>query len=177
MNKIPLLIAFFIILFIVFFKIDSLANERAPGKLSLTLRTNRIIYDEQSKWITIPIRPNKTRSAKSVRAVLTYGWDGKGTENKVIGETTLTNVEWVSGIENFLRIRGDLPMSEIKCKNKVDLVIVYDGDVTTIENLKPSKWIIVDLPSSSESSSIDTSILKETSNPNSLSSYDNNDEN
>ena len=65
MNKIPLLIAFFIILLIVFFKIDSLANERAPGKLSLTLRTNRIIYDEQSKWITIPIRPNKTRSAKS----------------------------------------------------------------------------------------------------------------
>ena len=62
MNKIPLLIAFFIILLIVFFKIDSLANERAPGKLSLTLRTNRIIYDEQSKWITIPIRPNKTRS-------------------------------------------------------------------------------------------------------------------
>lgn len=173
MNKIPLLIAFFIILLIVFFKIDSLANERAPGKLSLTLRTNRIIYDEQSKWITIPIRPNKTRSAKSVRAVLT----GKGTEKKVIGETTLTNVEWVSGIENFLRIRGDLPMSEIKCKNKVDLVIVYDGDVTTIENLKPSKWSIVDLPSSSESSSIDTSILKETSNPNSLSSYDNNDEN
>ncbi|MCW3745983.1 hypothetical protein OM428_17580 [Enterococcus gallinarum] len=101
MNKIPLLIAFFIILLIVFFKIDSLANERAPGKLSLTLRTNRIIYDEQSKWITIPIRPNKTRSAKSVRAVLTYGWDGKGTEKKVIGETTLTNVEWVSGIENF----------------------------------------------------------------------------
>lgn len=49
MNKIPLLIAFFIILLIVFFKIDSLANERAPGKLSLTLRTNRIIYDEQSK--------------------------------------------------------------------------------------------------------------------------------
>lgn len=109
--------------------------------------------------------------------MLTYGWDGKGTEKKVIGETTLTNVEWVSGIENFLRIRGDLPMSEIKCKNKVDLVIVYDGDVTTIENLKPSKWSIVDLPSSSESSSIDTSILKETSNPNSLSSYDNNDEN
>lgn len=30
MNKIPLLIAFFIILLIVFFKIDSLANERAP---------------------------------------------------------------------------------------------------------------------------------------------------
>lgn len=65
MNKIPLLIAFFIILLIVFFKIDSLANERAPGKLSLTLRTNRIIMmssQSGSRYLFVRIKhdqPNR----------------------------------------------------------------------------------------------------------------------
>ncbi|MGJ0996390.1 hypothetical protein ACR76W_12390 [Enterococcus casseliflavus] len=116
------------------------AKERAGGNLSFSVQTNRVIYDEALKVITIPVRPNKTLTSQNVCVRLTYGWDGNGHSEKVIGETYLTNVDWFSGVENYLRIYAEMAIDEIKSVDKVDLVVIYDGETTITENLKPSQW-------------------------------------
>ena len=126
------------------------AKERAGGNLSFSVQTNRVIYDEALKVITIPVRPNKTLTSQNVCIRLTYGWDGNGHSEKVIGETYLTNVDWFSGVENYLRIYAEMAIDEIKSADKVDLVVVYDGETTITENLKPSQWQVITPPSSSE---------------------------
>lgn len=146
MNKIPPIIPLLILLLIIFFKLEGLASEHKAGNLLFTVRTKRIIFDERLQLIMIPIRPNQTMSATSARAVLTYGWDGTGSEANIIGERILTNIDWVLGMENFLRIQTDLTFNEIKNKNKVDLVIIYDGEIAITENLQPNRWVLVDLP-------------------------------
>jgi LPXTG-motif cell wall-anchored protein len=116
-----------------------------------------VIYDEALKVITIPVRPNKTLTSQKVRVLLTYGWDGNGHSEKVIGETVLTNVDWFSGIENYLRIHAEMVIDEIKSMDKVDLVVIYDGETTITENLKPSQWQVITPPSSSETTNSEIS--------------------
>ena len=133
------------------------AKERAGGNLSFSVQTNRVIYDEALKVITIPVRPNKTLTSQKVRVLLTYGWDGNGHSEKVIGETVLTNVDWFSGVENYLRIHAEMVIDEIKSMDKVDLVVIYDGETTITENLKPSQWQVITPPSSSETTNSEIS--------------------
>ncbi|BDG66841.1 LPXTG cell wall anchor domain-containing protein [Enterococcus casseliflavus] len=133
------------------------AKERAGGNLSFSVQTNRVIYDETLKMITVPVRPNKTLTSQKVRVLLTYGWDGNGHSEKVIGETVLTNVDWFSGVENYLRIQAEMVIDEIKSMDKVDLVVIYDGETTITENLKPSQWQVITPPSSSETTNSEIS--------------------
>ncbi|MBZ0322420.1 LPXTG cell wall anchor domain-containing protein [Enterococcus casseliflavus] len=133
------------------------AKERAGGNLSFSVQTNRVIYDETLKLITVPVRPNKTLTSQKVRVLLTYGWDGNGHSEKVIGETVLTNVDWFSGVENYLRIRAEMVIDEIKSMDKVDLVVIYDGETTITENLKPSQWQVITPPSSSKTTNSEIS--------------------
>lgn len=116
-----------------------------------------MIYDETLKLITVPVRPNKTLTSQKVRVLLTYGWDGNGHGEKVIGETVLTNVDWFSGVENYLRIHAEMVIDEIKSMDKVDLVVIYDGETTITENLKPSQWQVIMPPSSSETTNSEIS--------------------
>ncbi|MEC5316671.1 LPXTG cell wall anchor domain-containing protein [Enterococcus casseliflavus] len=133
------------------------AKERSRGNLSFSVQTNRVIYDEALKMITVPVRPNKTLTSQKVRVLLTYGWDGNGHSEKVIGETVLTKVDWFSGVENYLRIHAEMAIDEIKSMDKVDLVVIYDGETTITENLKPGHWQVTAPPSSNESTTAETS--------------------
>lgn len=75
----------------------------------------------------------------------------------MIGETVLTNVDWFSGVENYLRIHAEMVIDEIKSMDKVDLVVIYDGETTITENLKPSQWQVITPPSSSETTNSEIS--------------------
>ena len=155
--------------------ISTSANERANENLSFTVKTDRIVYDMTQQVITIPIKPNKSVNASDVHAVLTYGWDGNGSSEKVIGEVYLKDVQWTAGIEYTIIISAELSIDEIKSKDKVDLIVFYDGQMTITENLKPSSWTVVGPSSStdstsSESSTESTSSESSTENTNSESS-------
>ncbi|HBM7186527.1 TPA: LPXTG-anchored fibrinogen/nidogen-binding adhesin SgrA [Enterococcus faecium] len=133
--------------------ISTSANERANENLSFTVKTDRIVYDMTQQVITIPVKPNKSVNASDVHAVLTYGWDGNGSSEKVIGEVYLKDVQWTAGIEYTIMISAELSIDEIKSKDKVDLIVFYDGQMTITENLKPSSWTVVGPPSSTDSTS------------------------
>ena len=157
--------------------ISTSANERANENLSFTVKTDRIVYDMTQQVITIPIKPNKSVNASDVHAVLTYGWDGNGSSEKVIGEVYLKDVQWTAGIEYTIMISAELSIDEIKSKDKVDLIVFYDGQMTITENLKPSSWTVVGPSSStdstsSESSTESTSSESSTENTSSESSTD-----
>ncbi|HFM5889159.1 TPA: LPXTG-anchored fibrinogen/nidogen-binding adhesin SgrA [Enterococcus faecium] len=137
--------------------ISTSANERANENLSFTVKTDRIVYDMTQQVITIPVKPNKSVNASDVHAVLTYGWDGNGSSEKVIGEVYLKDVQWTAGIEYTIMISAELSIDEIKSKDKVDLIVFYDGQMTITENLKPSSWTVVGLPSSTDSTSSESS--------------------
>ncbi|MCH0350586.1 peptidase, partial [Enterococcus faecium] len=96
-------------------------------------------------------------NASDVHAVLTYGWDGNGSSEKVIGEVYLKDVQWTAGIEYTIMISAELSIDEIKSKDKVDLIVFYDGQMTITENLKPSSWTVVGPPSSTDSTSSESS--------------------
>ncbi|MCH0374670.1 LPXTG-anchored fibrinogen/nidogen-binding adhesin SgrA, partial [Enterococcus faecium] len=132
-------------------------NERANENLSFTVKTDRIVYDMTQQVITIPVKPNKSVNASDVHAVLTYGWDGNGSSEKVIGEVYLKDVQWTAGIEYTIMISAELSIDEIKSKDKVDLIVFYDGQMTITENLKPSSWTVVGPPSSTDSTSSESS--------------------
>ncbi|WP_428217716.1 LPXTG-anchored fibrinogen/nidogen-binding adhesin SgrA, partial [Enterococcus faecium] len=119
--------------------------------------TDRIVYDMTQQVITIPVKPNKSVNASDVHAVLTYGWDGNGSSEKVIGEVYLKDVQWTAGIEYTIMISAELSIDEIKSKDKVDLIVFYDGQMTITENLKPSSWTVVGPPSSTDSTSSESS--------------------
>ncbi|MDQ8571366.1 cell wall anchor protein [Enterococcus faecium] len=137
--------------------ISTSANERANENLSFTVKTDRIVYDMTQQVITIPVKPNKSVNASDVHTVLTYGWDGNGSSEKVIGEVYLKDVQWTAGIEYTIMISAELSIDEIKSKDKVDLIVFYDGQMTITENLKPSSWTVVGPPSSTESTSSESS--------------------
>ncbi|HCR3255296.1 TPA: LPXTG-anchored fibrinogen/nidogen-binding adhesin SgrA [Enterococcus faecium] len=137
--------------------ITTSANERANENLSFTVKTDRIVYDMTQQVITIPVKPNKSVNASDVHAVLTYGWDGNGSSEKVIGEVYLKDVQWTAGIEYTIMISAELSIDEIKSKDKVDLIVFYDGQMTITENLKPSSWTVVGPPSSTDSTSSESS--------------------
>ncbi|HBL2907568.1 TPA: LPXTG-anchored fibrinogen/nidogen-binding adhesin SgrA [Enterococcus faecium] len=137
--------------------ISTSANERANENLSFTVKTDRIVYDMTQQVITIPVKPNKSVNASDVHAVLTYGWDGNGSSEKVIGEVYLKDVQWSAGIEYTIMISAELSIDEIKSKDKVDLIVFYDGQMTITENLKPSSWTVVGPPSSTDSTSSESS--------------------
>ncbi|HIE6035518.1 TPA: LPXTG-anchored fibrinogen/nidogen-binding adhesin SgrA [Enterococcus faecium] len=137
--------------------ISTSANERANENLSFTVKTDRIVYDMTQQVITIPVKPNKSVNASDVHAVLTYGWDGNGSSEKVIGEVYLKEVQWTAGIEYTIMISAELSIDEIKSKDKVDLIVFYDGQMTITENLKPSSWTVVGPPSSTDSTSSESS--------------------
>ncbi len=137
--------------------ISTSANERANENLSFTVKTDRIVYDMTQQVITIPVKPNKSVNASDVHAVLTYGWDGNGSSEKVIGEVYLKDVQWTAGIEYAIMISAELSIDEIKSKDKVDLIVFYDGQMTITENLKPSSWTVVGPPSSTDSTSSESS--------------------
>ncbi|HDL0757688.1 TPA: LPXTG-anchored fibrinogen/nidogen-binding adhesin SgrA [Enterococcus faecium] len=137
--------------------ISTSANERANENLSFTVKTDRIVYDMTQQVITIPVKPNKSVNASDVHAVLTYGWDGNGNSEKVIGEVYLKDVQWTAGIEYTIMISAELSIDEIKSKDKVDLIVFYDGQMTITENLKPSSWTVVGPPSSTDSTSSESS--------------------
>ncbi|EJX65177.1 LPXTG-motif protein cell wall anchor domain protein [Enterococcus faecium P1190] len=137
--------------------ISTSANERANENLSFTVKTDRIVYDMTQQVITIPVKPNKSVNASDVHAVLTYGWDGNGSSEKVIGEVYLKDVQWTAGIEYTIMIFAELSIDEIKSKDKVDLIVFYDGQMTITENLKPSSWTVVGPPSSTDSTSSESS--------------------
>ncbi|HAQ1792045.1 TPA: LPXTG-anchored fibrinogen/nidogen-binding adhesin SgrA [Enterococcus faecium] len=137
--------------------ISTSANERANENLSFTVKTDRIVYDMTQQVITIPVKPNKSVNASDVHAVLTYGWDGNGSSEKVIGEVYLKDVQWTAGIEYTIMISAELSIDEIKSKDKVDLIVFYDGQTTITENLKPSSWTVVGPPSSTDSTSSESS--------------------
>ena len=137
--------------------ISTSANERANENLSFTVKTDRIVYDMTQQVITIPIKPNKSVNASDVHAVLTYGWDGNGSSEKVIGEVYLKDVQWTAGIEYTIIISAELSIDEIKSKDKVDLIVFYDGQMTITENLKPSSWTVVGPSSSTDSTSSESS--------------------
>ncbi|WGG86021.1 LPXTG-anchored fibrinogen/nidogen-binding adhesin SgrA [Enterococcus faecium] len=158
--------------------ISTSANERANENLSFTVKTDRIVYDMTQQVITIPVKPNKSVNASDVHAVLTYGWDGNGSSEKVIGEVYLKDVQWTAGIEYTIMISAELSIDEIKSKDKVDLIVFYDGQMTITENLKPSSWTVVGPPSStdrtsSESSTENTSGESSTESTSSESSTEN----
>ena len=137
--------------------ISTSANERANENLSFTVKTDRIVYDMTQQVITIPVKPNKSVNASDVHAVLTYGWDGNGSSEKVIGEVYLKDVQWTAGIEYTIMISAELSIDEIKSKDKVDLIVFYDGQMTITENLKPSSWTVVGPSSSTDSTSSESS--------------------
>ena len=137
--------------------ISTSANERANENLSFTVKTDWIVYDMTQQVITIPVKPNKSVNASDVHAVLTYGWDGNGSSEKVIGEVYLKDVQWTAGIEYTIMISAELSIDEIKSKDKVDLIVFYDGQMTITENLKPSSWTVVGPPSSTDSTSSESS--------------------
>ncbi|MGQ7813631.1 LPXTG-anchored fibrinogen/nidogen-binding adhesin SgrA [Enterococcus faecium] len=137
--------------------ISTSANERANENLSFTVKTDRIVYDMTQQVITIPVKPNKSVNASDVHAVLTYGWDGNGSSEKVIGEVYLKDVQWTAGIEYTIMISAELSIDEIKSKDKVNLIVFYDGQMTITENLKPSSWTVVGPPSSTDSTSSESS--------------------
>ncbi|TNX29395.1 cell wall anchor protein [Enterococcus faecium] len=137
--------------------ISTSANERANENLSFTVKTDRIVYDMTQQVITIPVKPNKSVNASDVHAVLTYGWDGNGSSEKVIGEVYLKDVQWTAGIEYTIMISAEQSIDEIKSKDKVDLIVFYDGQMTITENLKPSSWTVVGPPSSTDSTSSESS--------------------
>ncbi|HFD6748518.1 TPA: cell wall anchor protein [Enterococcus faecium] len=137
--------------------ISTSANERANENLSFTVKTDRIVYDMTQQVITIPVKPNKSVNASDVHAVLTYGWDGNGSSEKVIGEVYLKDVQWTAGIEYTIMISAELSIDEIKSKDKVDLIVFYNGQMTITENLKPSSWTVVGPPSSTDSTSSESS--------------------
>ena len=137
--------------------ISTSANERTNENLSFTVKTDRIVYDVTQQVITIPIKPNKSVNASDIHAVLTYGWDGNGSSEKVIGEVYLKDVQWTAGIEYTIMISAELSIDEIKSKDKVDLIVFYDGQMTITENLKPSSWTVVGPPSSTDSTSSESS--------------------
>ena len=140
--------------------ISTSANERANENLSFTVKTDRIVYDMTQQVITIPVKPNKSVNASDVHAVLTYGWDGNGSSEKVIGEVYLKDVQWTAGIEYTIMISAELSIDEIKSKDKVDLIVFYDGQMTITENLKPSSWTVVGPSSSTDSTSSESSTGK-----------------
>ena len=133
--------------------ISTSANERTNENLSFTVKTDRIVYDVTQQVITIPIKLNKSVNASDIHAVLTYGWDGNGSSEKVIGEVYLKDVQWTAGIEYTIMISAELSIDEIKSKDKVDLIVFYDGQMTITENLKPSSWTVVGPSSSTDSTS------------------------
>lgn len=137
--------------------ISTSANERTNENLSFTVKTDRIVYDVTQQVITIPIKPNKSVNASDIHAVLTYGWDGNGSSEKVIGEVCLKDVQWTAGIEYTIMISAELSIDEIKSKDKVDLIVFYDGQMTITENLKPSSWTVVGPSSSTDSTSSESS--------------------
>ncbi|OTN94830.1 LPXTG-anchored fibrinogen/nidogen-binding adhesin SgrA [Enterococcus faecium] len=149
--------------------ISTSANERANENLSFTVKTDRIVYDMTQQVITIPVKPNKSVNASDVHAVLTYGWDGNGSSEKVIGEVYLKDVQWTAGIEYTIMISAELSIDEIKSKDKVDLIVFYDEQMTITENLKPNSWTVVGPPSSTDSTSSESS----TENTSSESSTEN----
>lgn len=137
--------------------ISTSANERTNENLSFTVKTDRIVYDVTQQVITIPIKPNKSVNASDIHAVLTYGWDGNGSSEKVIGEVYLKDVQWTAGIEYTIMISAELSIDEIKSKDKVDLIVFYDGQMTITENLKPSSWTVIGPSSSTDSTSSESS--------------------
>lgn len=137
--------------------ISTSANERTNENLSFTVKTDRNVYDVTQQVITIPIKPNKSVNASDIHAVLTYGWDGNGSSEKVIGEVYLKDVQWTAGIEYTIMISAELSIDEIKSKDKVDLIVFYDGQMTITENLKPSSWTVVGPSSSTDSTSSESS--------------------
>ncbi len=137
--------------------ISTSANERTNENLSFTVKTDRIVYDVTQQVITIPIKPNKSVNARDIHAVLTYGWDGNGSSEKVIGEVYLKDVQWTAGIEYTIMISAELSIDEVKSKDKVDLIVFYDGQMTITENLKPSSWTVVGPSSSTDSTSSESS--------------------
>ncbi|OTO89602.1 LPXTG-protein cell wall anchor protein [Enterococcus sp. 10F3_DIV0382] len=137
--------------------ISTSANERTNENLSFTVKTDRIVYDVTQQVITVPIKPNKSVNASDIHAVLTYGWDGNGSSEKVIGEVYLKDVQWTAGIEYTIMISAELSIDEIKSKDKVDLIVFYDGQMTITENLKPSSWTVVGPSSSTDSTSSESS--------------------
>ena len=54
-------------------------------------------------------------------------------------------------------ISAELSIDEIKSKDKVDLIVFYDGQMTITENLKPSSWTVVGPSSSTDSTSSESS--------------------
>ncbi len=137
--------------------ISTSANERTNENLSFTVKTDRIVYDVTQQVITILIKTNKSVNASDIHAVLTYGWDGNGSSEKVIGEVYLKDVQWTTGIEYTIMISAELSIDEIKSKDKVDLIVFYDGQMTITENLKPSSWTVVGPSSSTDSTSSESS--------------------
>ena len=137
--------------------ISTSANERTNENLSFTVKTDRIVYDVTQQVITILIKTNKSVNASDIHAVLTYGWDGNGSSEKVIGEVYLKDVQWTAGIEYTIMISAELSIDEIKSKDKVDLIVFYDGQMTITENLKPSSWTVVGPSSSTDSTSSESS--------------------
>ena len=137
--------------------ISTSANERTNENLSFTVKTDRIVYDVTQQVITILIKTNKSVNASDIHAVLTYGWDGNGSSEKVIGEVYLKDVQWTAGIEYTIMISAELSIDEIKSKDKVDLIVFYDGQMTITENLKPSSWTVVGPSSSTVSTSSESS--------------------
>lgn len=140
--------------------ISTSANERTNENLSFTVKTDRIVYDVTQQVITILIKTNKSVNASDIHAVLTYGWDGNGSSEKVIGEVYLKDVQWTAGIEYTIMISAELSIDEIKSKDKVDLIVFYDGQMTITENLKPSSWTVVGPSSSTDSTSSESSTGK-----------------
>lgn len=137
--------------------ISTSANERTNENISFTVKTDRIVYDVTQQVITILIKTNKSVNASDIHAVLTYGWDGNGSSEKVIGEVYLKDVQWTAGIEYTIMISAELSIDEIKSKDKVDLIVFYDGQMTITENLKPSSWTVVGPSSSTDSTSSESS--------------------
>lgn len=137
--------------------ISTSANERTNENLSFTVKTDRIVYDVTQQVITILIKTNKSVNVSDIHAVLTYGWDGNGSSEKVIGEVYLKDVQWTAGIEYTIMISAELSIDEIKSKDKVDLIVFYDGQMTITENLKPSSWTVVGPSSSTDSTSSESS--------------------
>ncbi len=137
--------------------ISTSANERTNENLSFTVKTDRIVYDVTQQVITILIKTNKSVNASDIHSVLTYGWDGNGSSEKVIGEVYLKDVQWTAGIEYTIMISAELSIDEIKSKDKVDLIVFYDGQMTITENLKPSSWTVVGPSSSTDSTSSESS--------------------
>ena len=78
-------------------------------------------------------------------------------QKRVIGEVYLKDVQWTAGIEYTIMISAELSIDEIKSKDKVDLIVFYDGQMTITENLKPSSWTVVGPSSSTDSTSSESS--------------------